>query len=180
MLNETWRPIEGFAGAYSVSDLGRVRSEQRRAVNRPDGGTRLVRERVLKQRPDGGGYLVVWLRVPGGQVARKVASLVAGAFIGPKPAGLEVRHLNGDKTVNAAANLAYGTRAENMADAAAHGTLVMGERHRNARLTESAVREIRASSELLADLAAKHGVTFQHVSAVKRGLRWKHVGAAHA
>jgi hypothetical protein len=44
------------------------------------------------------------------------------AFAGPKPNGLETRHLDGDHSNNALANLAYGTHAENMQDALRHGT----------------------------------------------------------
>jgi hypothetical protein len=52
---------------------------------------------------------------------RYVHSLVAEAFIGPRPIGLEVRHLDGDSTNNAVDNLRYGTHAENMQDRVKHG-----------------------------------------------------------
>jgi hypothetical protein len=54
---------------------------------------------------------------------------VAEAFHGPRPVGLEVRHLDGDSLNNAASNLRYGTRTENLLDAVEHGT------HYNAKKT---------------------------------------------
>ena len=95
-----WRPIAGFPG-YQVSNDGQIagpRSITRGSVNR-------------------GGYLVVQLR----GTSRYVHGLVAEAFIGPRPIGHEVRHLDGDSNNNAAANLRYGTHAENMQDRVKHG-----------------------------------------------------------
>jgi len=46
---------------------------------------------------------------------------MALTFIGPRPPGAEVRHLDDDKTHNNAENIAYGTRMENTADAIANG-----------------------------------------------------------
>lgn len=48
--------------------------------------------------------------------------LVAAAFIGPRPPGKIVRHLDGNRKNPRWGNLAYGTYAENTQDAIAHGT----------------------------------------------------------
>lgn len=58
-----------------------------------------------------------------------VHTAVALAFCGPRPEGAMVRHLDGDRANNAARNLAWGTRSENMLDSVEHGT------HRNAAKT---------------------------------------------
>lgn len=57
-----------------------------------------------------------------GRDRRYVHVLVAESFIGPKPEGLEVRHLNGNPEDNRVENLAYGTRSENVLDSVKHGT----------------------------------------------------------
>jgi hypothetical protein len=132
-------------------------------------------ERILKPRADGGGYLYVRLgRGSEPQLPAKVADLAAAAFIGPKPRGHDVRHLDGLKTNNAAANLAYGTRSENMADARRHGTLAVGERQGNAKLTEAQVLEIRSDNRMQKDIASAYGISFQQVSAIKRRTAWSH------
>lgn len=33
-VDEIWRPIDGFEGSYSVSNLGRVRSEKRTVMRK--------------------------------------------------------------------------------------------------------------------------------------------------
>ena len=50
-----------------------------------------------------------------------VHHLVAAAFLGPRPDGLEICHSNGDATDNRAANLRWDTRSSNLHDAVAHG-----------------------------------------------------------
>lgn len=103
MSPEEWRPVDGYPG-YEVSSLGRVRSwRTHRGVPGP---------RILKPGRGSKGYLVV--RLAG--AAQKVHRLVAEAFLGPMPDGLQTRHLDSNNQNNAAANLAYGTQLENMAD----------------------------------------------------------------
>ena len=107
-MNEI-RTIPGFPD-YEVSADGQVFS------NRPwVRGSRTPR--TLRQATDRKGYRSVALRnTEGRSRTQKVHWLVAAAFLGPRPAGMQIRHLNSDKTDNSAANLAYGTQLENMAD----------------------------------------------------------------
>lgn len=51
-----------------------------------------------------------------------VHHLVMEAFVGPRPDGIETRHLNGDPADNRLSNLVYGTKAENTKDSVRHGT----------------------------------------------------------
>ncbi|MDX3713446.1 HNH endonuclease signature motif containing protein [Streptomyces europaeiscabiei] len=48
--------------------------------------------------------------------------IVAAAFLGPRPDGHDVRHLDGNPLNSALSNLSYGTRSENELDKARHGT----------------------------------------------------------
>lgn len=50
-----------------------------------------------------------------------VHELVAMTFIGPRPDGMQIRHLDDDFTNNHWTNLAYGTAKENCADSVASG-----------------------------------------------------------
>lgn len=67
------------------------------------------------------GYLVVTLRDNGKTKTRYIHHLVAETFIGPRPDGMEVRHLNDIKTDNRLVNLTYGTRTENCQDRLRNG-----------------------------------------------------------
>jgi hypothetical protein len=169
---EQWKPILGFESVYEVSSEGRVKSLTRRVVNHRNGGTRIIRGRIITLQPDGGGYLIAHLYKGGRRRAIHVASLVTGAFIGPKPEGLEVRHFDGVKTNNNAQNLLYGTRVENMGDARRHDTWARGERQGQSRLTEKKVLAIRASKKPSIILSIEFGISYGHVRAIKTGVAW--------
>ena len=101
---EEWRPVRGYETSYEVSSLGRVRSIPR---ERTSGG-------VLKPWVNANGYLYVKI---GSTAANRrgvtVHTLVAEAFLGPRPKGLETMHLDDDRANPRASNLAYGTPSEN-------------------------------------------------------------------
>lgn len=113
-VTEQWLPVPGFEGRYDVSDLGRVRSWVR-WLREPDAAL----PRILSPGLSSAGYPQVVLSKP--RVTRTVRDLVACAFHGSRPDGMEVRHLNGDSTDARACNLAYGTSSENNHDIVRHG-----------------------------------------------------------
>lgn len=73
--------------------------------------------------------------------------MVAAAFIGPKPDGMEVRHLNDIRDDNRAVNIAYGTRSQNMYDSIRNGTHNRASRDRCCRghLFEPETTQIRVN-----------------------------------
>lgn len=79
------------------------------------------RWRVLKGWTSVHGYRHVSARSRPGNQTPAVHILVAEAFHGPRPPGMEVRHLNGVKLDNRAENLRWGTDSENMLDIVRHG-----------------------------------------------------------
>lgn len=115
MMTATWAPIPGWEGLYEASDQGEIRSLDRMSFGAHRPG------RVLKPSSTSKGYRIVVLCRDAVRTAYPVHRLVAEAFLGPMPAGMQTRHLDDDKTNNAAANLAYGTRAENEADKVRNG-----------------------------------------------------------
>lgn len=120
ILNE-WRPVLGYEGLYEVSAAGQVRRVGRAArtgVGR-GGGARIGR--ILKDQPYRNGYRTAQLWKQGQCYAFGVHQLVAGAFIGPCPAGQEVNHKDGVKSNNSSDNLEYVTRSGNMEHAYAIG-----------------------------------------------------------
>lgn len=109
MTVEEWRTVK-VATDYEVSNLGRVRSHKGREP------------RVLRPCVNGHGYHNQTLWVAGQPVFTTAHVLVMEAFVGPRPDGMQVRHLDGNPANNALSNLAYGTPAENMQDKRRHGT----------------------------------------------------------
>lgn len=109
---EEWRSIPGYERTYLVSSLGRVKS-----VPRPKTRGGLLKIKVGKR-----GYPAVALVQDGRQATHEVHRLVALAFLGPRPDGAEVRHLDGNPLNSCAVNLAHGTKSENALDKQRHGT----------------------------------------------------------
>jgi hypothetical protein len=103
-----------------------------------------------------------------------VHRLVLEAFVSPCPPGMECRHLDGNPSNPRLDNLKWGTRAENVADTAKHGTRAAGERHGGAKLTTSETVAIRAFryQETVEATAARFGVSKQQISRIQRGERW--------
>ncbi len=132
---EEWRSIAACP-AYEVSSLGRVR---RATASRGTRKGMLIRAQQMKN-----GYLIVHLRHGHVELTKTVHRLVAEAFIGPVPAGLDVCHKDGTRTNNEAANLRFDTRTGNMADAVLHGTVARGERIGTSRVSELTVIAVKS------------------------------------
>lgn len=163
-LDERWLPISGFPG-YEVSDAGRVRRG----------------DHIKSLRPPRKGHNSVVLSRAAKNYTRMLGPLVAEAFIGPKPAGMVVRHDNGDGLDDRASNLLYGTAIQNENDKRRHGTAPIGENHPAAKLAESHVRDIRrryvkgSRANGCVALGAEYGVTPAAVWRLLNNLSWTHV-----
>lgn len=123
-----WKKIPSAKG-YFASSKGLIRNS--------DGV-------VLKSSPNQGGYQAICLKTNDSTVKNKpISSWVMEAFVGEKPEGMFVRHLNGKKHDDRIDNLAYGTPQENTDDCLLHGTRKNGPFHPRAKLNWDQVFEIR-------------------------------------
>lgn len=73
-----------------------------------------------------------------------VHKLVALAFHGERPKGMEIRHLDGNGSNNRADNLSYGTKTQNMRDKFQHGTMPLGHHNVNSKLSKEDVEWLRS------------------------------------
>ncbi len=171
MADEEWRPVLGHDG-YFVSSMGRVCSVDR-TITRSTGSDQFCRGRLLRPRPQSKEHLSVTLSC---KKTAQVHSLVLEAFVGPRPYGLECLHHDDDPTNNRLSNLRWGTRSDNIRDGIRNGKYHVGERVYNARLTDEAVRFIRANPHLpSAYLGNRFGVHETAVRFARSGKTWKHV-----
>lgn len=122
-VSEEWRAVVDYEGYYEVSDQGGVRSLDRLvAGGRYPGGTRPMKGVILQGEITWAGYRRVSLTVDRVVSKRTVHSLVAEAFIGPRPEGLQVCHNDGNSQNNHPSNLRYDTASANVRDSVEHGT----------------------------------------------------------
>lgn len=170
---EIWKDIPGYEGKYQVSNEGRIRSMDR-LVRCAHGASRLVRGRILKPASTQHNphlYVVLGHGANGSLVHK----LVAETFLGPRPEGLDIRHLDGDATNNRADNLAYGTRTENILD-----VYRIGKAWR--KLTSEQALDIYKrlqGGERGRDLASEYGVGEAAISAIKTGRSFAWITGAN-
>jgi hypothetical protein len=168
-----WHSIPGFPG-YEITKEGMVRSIDREIWKfNPMTNSVIPHKRKGKilKRIDVQGYL----RVNLAGTIRQVHHLVLLTFVGPMPAGMQVRHLNGNSGDPRLVNLAYGTSADNRADMRMHGTVPQGEKHYKARLTSAEVIAIRQSRESKFILAKRYGVCPSTIGHIRTHRIWKHL-----
>lgn len=116
-------------------------------------GWRGIKEKQLIPHPNKFGYMRVTLKTDKGRKTEFIHNLMVENFIGNKQ-GLQVRHLDGNKSNNQLSNLKLGTAKENAEDRESHGNTQKGLCHaeiiqlrkENNRLKE----EANANAKLIA------------------------------
>jgi hypothetical protein len=171
---EEWRPVLGYEGLYSVSNLGRVRIEAKVHKSKT-GWERFAPSKIMAQARCVRGYARVQLTKDGTRVGKLVSRLVAEAFIGPAPKGYEVCHGINGNTDNSLSNIYYGTKQRNERDKVRDGTVLRGEKVHWTKLKKEDAIAIRNSTENQRVLAARYGVHFSNISAIQLRKSWKHV-----
>ena len=168
-----WRPVLGFETLYEVSNTGLVRSLPRNTTS----------GKILGQRLINVGYYVVRFSENGRPINKFVHTLVAEAFIGPRPEGLVIDHIDGNPKNNHVSNLEYVTQKENMRRARELGLWdptvnSIGQ----TKLNPEAVVVIRMVGRYCLkevggqyNLAKAFGVTQPHISDVMNKHAWKNV-----
>lgn len=160
------RDIPGYPG-YLATDEGHIYSKR-------TGQLKQVKASMHK------GYLHVNVKHGVGRstkVKRPVHQLVLLAHVGPRPSDHhDSRHLNGDGLDNRSINLAWGTRAENVADAIKHGTAVClrrGLNHPRCRISDADIQDIRAAcaaGEAYNSIGRRYRIDPAYISRIFRGL----------
>ena len=170
---ETWKNIKGYEGLYQVSNMGRVKSLERK-VRHWRGGELTIKERILKPGMDRGGYLLVTLCAGGKQKTLKVHRLVCQAFHKNHENKPCVNHIDEDKTNNAASNLEWCTYEENNN----HGT----HNERMAKTLNKPVGQYTLDGELIKvwvsarEAQKQAGFSYNHISNVATGKHKTHKG----
>jgi hypothetical protein len=174
-LNEEWKVIPSFP-VYEASSLGRIR----RIPGTYTHGSHSVKS-CLKLILDQDGYKFFTASIGGVGYPLRVHRAVAEAFIGPKPEGKEVNHIDSNKINNRPTNLEYLTPRENLDHKYRMGRCARGEKNGAARWTEDDVRRARelARSGMphnkISDLLGMPSTTLHQAI---HGLKWAYIEGA--
>ena len=121
-MEEKWKPITGLDG-YEISDHGSCKSLDRIVPYGKKGAIttrkgQLLAPFLVSNNGNRSGALAVSL---GRGVRIKIGATVLETFVGPRPEGAIVRHLDDNPYNNHVDNLRWGTYSENMHDMVRNG-----------------------------------------------------------
>jgi len=164
-----WKQVPGYEGIYSISSDGVLKMD---AKCKKWGGVK----RTGAKNSD--GYLRVSMTKDGRRRKWFVHRIVALAFIGPLPVGMEVNHIDGVKTNNHYSNLEYVTHRRNMKHAEAEGLWSpsngAGFESPATKVTPESLKEIRSLKGKVTATEAgdRVGVSRSLVGNIWRGESW--------
>jgi hypothetical protein len=164
-----WRVIAEFPD-YQVCDCGAVISMKSGTPKR------------LKQFSRGAGHPLMAVNLlTKGLASMKTVSvsrLVALAFVPNESKAPLVMHRDDDTKNNAAANLCWGTPAENSADMVRKNRQAKGSAHGFSKLDEASVAEIKrrlAAGDTKQSIATTYEVSWTAIASIAKGDTWAHV-----
>ena len=172
--------IPGFPG-YEAGTDGSIWSLWKMIGRLPGGAVgRIIGTERRRLRPVSSiAYMHLHLRKPGGpRITRVVHRLILETFVGPRPEGMQARHIDGNSHNNALSNLVWGTKLENEADRKKHGKVPKGAGHNQSKLTDDeviAIRALRAAGATFDKLAARYCVSRTLIRSITTRRNWKHI-----
>lgn len=168
-IKEEWKDIKGYEGCYQVSNTGKIKSFKHDKNGR-----------ILSPKPNG-QYHQINLCKNGKCSKIYIHRLVAIHFILNPENKSEVNHIDGNKINNKASNLEWVTSSENSLHALEIGLAIppRGESSGSSKLTNNEALSIyflsRTGKFTLNEIGSLFDISFQTVSAIKTGERWRHV-----
>ena len=178
LAEEEWKPIKGYEGLYSVSNLGRVRREAC-VITSKVGKKQSFEERILKPWRCSNEYLAISL-CKGNKVTKKLMHrLVASAFLDNPDSLPEVNHIDHDRTNNALSNLEWCTKSANRQHCHKHNRKAAKQ-----KLTVEEVEYIASNAKTgrgkdsgnnIKQLAEMFGIHVSTIYDILRGSSWSYI-----
>lgn len=181
--DEEWRDIEGYNGAYRVSNYGRVWSVSRAVRVGGKTGSVITKDLILSTKEDQKGYERVYLNTMNGKTKFvPIHRLVAKAFIDNPLNKPQVNHIDGNKKNNRVDNLEWCTNGENQIHA-----YRLGLNHRSDSAGRQKVQVVKVDPTTMKEICMYHsyadaeratGICRQNIRNAANGLRHKAGGFA--
>ncbi len=182
VMIEIWKEIPETKGLYSISSIGRIRSNPRQTTH-SDGKVTNHKGRILKTALTKKGYERARISFFGNKKSYMIHRLVAKLFL-VNPKKLEaVNHIDGNKQNNRSTNLEWISNEDNIKHAWENGLCEKvarkGSNNGIAKLTEKKVLEIRKkyipNVVTRKDLAEEYNVTISCIKDILIRRSWKHI-----
>lgn len=160
---EIWKDVDGFEGVYQISNYGNLRSLDRRVPCK--NGTRKIEGKLLSPMFSPTGYFNKLVVKDGKAHALFIHHLVAKKFIGDRPEGFVIDHIDGNPRNNHVSNLRYVTQSVNL------------QKRKDCKLSLDSVKIIKSllGTRTQREIAQMFGVRQSLISRIKTGQRWSNV-----
>lgn len=192
METEVWKDIQGYEGLYQISNIGRVKSLERK-VSHSKGGLRQVNKRILKNLLNKYGYAYVKLNNTGKKYF-SLHRLVALNFIANPENYKQVNHKDFNKLNNNVSNLEWCSCTMNIrydwlhkrrehqrkisSETIAKSDIWRkGSEHSQAKLNDAQVLKIRemVKTKSHMEIAKLFGVSRPTITLIANRKLWRHI-----
>lgn len=193
-MKEVWKDIPGFEGLYQASNLGSVRSLDRKVFQLNKGlypCVRSLKGKILKPLDNGNGYLYVHI----GEGKKAIHRLILNTFSPNKESSkLHVNHKDFNKSNNKISNLEWVTCQQNNKHLLENKRVnfTKGENSHKSKLTNKDVIEIkkmlienewyknnisknRLGKPSKKEIADKFNISSSVISQISKNKIWKHI-----
>lgn len=171
-MDEIWKAAHDLEGFYEISNHGNLRRIYA-TKNFP------IIPSLLSPKKDSRGYVKATVYRDREKLTIRIHSLVALAFLGERPEGHQINHIDGNKENNLSSNLEYVTPSRNRGHAFEIGLQSSkGINHSQAKLCDEDVIEIRRlyNTEIgQTQLARKYNLHQTTIFGIVRNKRWTHL-----
>lgn len=172
--NEIWKPIKNYEGSYEISNMGRVKTLERRSK------TKIVKEnKILTLKQSQFGYIQTKLNKNSKFWMPIVSRLVAEHFCNPPEYKWVANHINCVRWDNRAENLECISQSQNMRYAYRLGRKSQnGEKNHQAKITMEIAKSIRRYKEendhlSNREIGLKFGLAQGHIKDIVNYKSWK-------
>jgi hypothetical protein len=176
---EIWKDVVGYEGLYQVSNLGRIKSLEKKRIGLKDQKIRTYKELILKQKMNIYGYFEVSLYSNNVSKHFKSHRIICEAFLPNLENKRQVNHKNGIKSDNRLENLEWATSSENTKHSFDNGFQkpASGEKNGHSILTEKDVLMIRSGELKMTQrqMALFFNVKPSTINCIIKRRNWKHI-----